>query len=162
MTRANRKLVILAIIAAALVAAVLIVGRREYLRHPPALTGINPSDVTHIELDIPPIAPQVFERHTDGWQRVKPSDARANDTRVQRLARLAATPVARWIPATKITPAKVGLAHPSATLEVNGTRLEYGGLTAIGNFRYVRVDGKIALVPRQYSPEVTLTKNGKE
>lgn len=162
MTRANRNLAILAIVAAALVTAVLIVGRREYLRHPPALTGINPADATRIELDIPPIAAQVFERRTSGWQRVKPSAARADDARVQRLANLAATPVARWIPASDIIPDKVGLAHPSAILVVDGTRLEYGGLTAIGNFRYVRVGGKVALVPRQYSPEVMLTKNGKE
>ena len=33
-------------------------------------------------------------------------------------------------------------------------------LTAIDDLRYVRVGDHIALVPRQYSPEVMLTKNG--
>ena len=158
MTRANRSLIILAIIAAALVVAVLWVGRREYLRDPPALTSLDPAAVTKIELDIPPIAPQVFELRDGGWWRVKPSQARADDARVQRLANLAATPVARWIAGKHIDPAKVGLDHPSATLVLNGTRLEYGGLTAIGDLRYVQVEGKVALVPRQYSPEVMLTK----
>ena len=160
MSRADRNLAALAIIAVVLVVAVLWVGRREYLRDPPAVTALDPDTVTRIELDIPPVAPQVFEKRTDGWWRVQPSAARADDARVQRLARLAASPVSRWMPATSVDPAKVGLDPPSATLVVNGTRLEYGGLTAVDGLRYVRVGDKVALVPRQYSPEVTLTKPG--
>ncbi len=162
MSRANRNLGILAIVAVALVALVLWIGRREYLRDPPAVTALDPNAITRVELDIPPVAPQVFERRSDGWWRVKPSAARADDARVQRLANLATTPVARWVPASAITPAKVGLDHPSATLVLDGVRLEYGGLTAIDDLRYVRVRDKVALVPRQYSPEVMLTKTGAE
>lgn len=162
MSRANRNLGILAIVAVALVALVLLIGRREYLRDPPAVTALDPAAVTRIELDIPPVAPQVFERRGDGWWRVKPTKARADDARVQRLANLAATPVARWLPASAITPAKVGLDHPSATLVLDGVHLEYGGLTAIDDLRYMRVGDKVALVPRQYSPEVMLTKPNVE
>ncbi|HJR12618.1 MAG TPA: hypothetical protein VJ833_01815 [Rhodanobacteraceae bacterium] len=162
MRRANRHLVVLAIIAIVLVAGVLWVGRREYLGDPPTLTPLDPDAMTRIELDIPPIAPQVFERRADGWWRIQPSEARADDARVQRLAKLAATSVARWMPWSDITPAQVGLDHPSATLVLNGVRLEYGGLTAIDDLRYVHVGGKVALVPRQYSPEVLLTKPGTE
>jgi hypothetical protein len=161
-TRANRNLVVLAIVAAVLVAAVLWVGRREYLRDPPTLTPLDPGAVTKVELDIPPIAPQMFEQRHGGWWRVKPAEARADDARVQRLANLAATPVSRWMTAAGTDLAKVGLEHPSATLVLNGERLEYGGLTAIDDLRYVKVGDKIALVPRQYSPEVMLTKSGKE
>ena len=162
MTRATRNLGILAFIAVALVAVVLWQGRRAYLNDPPALTELDPDTVTRIELDIPPIAPQSFEKRHDGWWRVKPSSARADDIRLQRLANLAASPVARWIPFAAISPAKVGLEHPSATLILDGVRLEYGGLTAIDDLRYVRVGDKLALVPRQYSPEVMLTKPGTE
>ncbi|HEX7326222.1 MAG TPA: hypothetical protein VF292_12860 [Rhodanobacteraceae bacterium] len=158
MSRTNRKLVILAVVAAVLVAAVLAVGRRSYLRDPPAVTPLAPGAVTRITLDIPPIAPQVFARRAGGWWRVRPTAARADNARVQRLAKLAATPVARWIPIARISPAKVGLDPPSATLVLNGRRLEYGGLTAIGGLRYVRIGKRVALVPRQYSPEVMLTK----
>ena len=162
MTRANRNLGILAIIAIALVVAVLWIGRREYLRDPPTLTPLDPDAMTKIELDIPAIASQVFERRADGWWRVQPSEARADDARVQRLANLAATSVARWIPSSDITLSRIGLEHPSATLVLNGVRLEYGGLTAIDGLRYVRVGDKVALVPRQYSPEVMLTKDGAQ
>jgi len=157
-TRTNRNLVVLAIVAVVLVAAVLWVGRREYLRDRPAVTALDPDAVTKVELDIPPVAPQVFEKRHGGWWRVKPSEARADDARVQRLANLAATPVSRWMAASRMDLSKVGLAHPSATLVVNGVRLEFGGLTAIDELRYVKVGDKIALVPRQYSPEVMLTK----
>lgn len=161
MSRASRQLVILAVIAAALVALVLWIGRREYLRDPPALTGLDPATVARIELDIPGIATQAFSKRATGWWRVNPSELRANDARVQRLANLSVTPVARWIPAAEIAPANVGLEHPSATLVLNGVHIEYGGLTAIDDLRYVRVGDKIALVPRQYSPEVMLTKPGQ-
>lgn len=162
MTRADRNLAGLAIVAVMLVATVLWVGRREYLRDPPAVTPLDPAAVTKIELDIPPIAPQVFEKRHGEWWRIKPSEARADDARVQRLANLAATPVSRWMAASGIDLAKVGLAHPSATLVVSGARLEYGGLTAIDALRYVKVGDEIALVPRQYSPEVMLTKPSAE
>lgn len=162
MTRANRNLGVLAVIAVVLVAVVLWVGRREYLRDPPAITSLDPDAVTKIELDIPPVAPQVFEKRHGGWWRVQPSKARGDDARVQRLANLAATPVSRWMAASGIDMAKVELEHPSAALVLNGERLEYGGLTAIDELRYVRVGDKIALVPRQYSPEVMLTKAGGE
>lgn len=158
MTRSARQLWVLAIIAVVLVAAVLWVGRRAYVNDPSRLTHIAADSVTHISLDIPPIAPQVFERRSDGWWRIKPSAARGDAERIERLANLAGSPVVRWIPANEITPAKVGLATPSATLIVNGTRLAYGGLTALGDFRYVEVGQRIALVPRQYSPEVMLQK----
>ena len=162
MTRVDRNLVLLAVIAVALVAAVLWVGRREYLRDPPTLTPLDPATVTRIELHIPPVTPQVFEKRHGGWWRVQPSQARADDARVQRLARLAASPVARWMAASALDPSKVGLAHPSATLVLDGVRLEYGGLTAIGELRYVQAGDRIALVPRQYSPEVMLTRPASE
>lgn len=161
MSRATRNLAILALIAVALVALVLWLGRRDYRDDPPVLTGLDPASVTHMELDIPGIEAQTFVKRSTGWWRVQPTAARANDARVQRLANLAATPVARWLPGTEITPANVGLARPSATLIVNGVAIAYGGLTAIDDLRYVRVGDKVALVPRQYSPEVMLTKPGE-
>lgn len=158
MSRATRTLVVLALVAVALIAAVLWVGRREYLRDPPTLTAIDPAAVNRIALEIPPVAAQTFARREGGWWRTRPSAARANDARVQRLARLAATPVARWLPLSAIKPSEVGLQHPSATLSLDGVHLEYGGLTALDDLRYVRVGERVALVPRQYSPEVLLAK----
>lgn len=162
MSHTNRTLAVLALIAVVLVAAVLWAGRREYLRAPPALTPLDPAAVTRIELDLPPVAPQVFELRHGGWWRTQPSAARADDARVQRLAKLAATPVTRWLPTAGIDLARLGLDPPSATLALNDTRLEYGDLTAIDDLRYVKIGDNIALVPRQYSPEVMLTKGATQ
>lgn len=153
-TAATRNLVVLSVIAAALVAAVLVVGRHEYLKDPPTLTELDPARITHIELDLPPAAAQVFERAADGAWRDPASGAPVDAARVQRLARLAETPVVRWIPVSAVTPSTLGLAPPSATVLVDGVRLAYGGLSALDDLRYVEVGDKVALVPRQYSPEV--------
>lgn len=158
MKRANRNLAWLAAVAAALVAVVLWTGRRVYLADPPALTRLAPDAITRVEIDVPPLAPQVFERRSDGWWRTRPGLARADGARVARLTRLATTPVARWLPATATSSADTGLAPPSATLVLDGQRLAYGGLTPLDELRYVAVGARIALVPRQYSPEVALTK----
>lgn len=157
MTRVDRKLGVLALVAVALVAAVLWTGRIAYLRDPPALTTLDPAAITRVEITIPPLAPQSFERRGDGWWRIQPGLARADDARIAQLARLAATPVARWLPASASS-AALGLSPPSATLTLDGQRLAYGGLSAIGELRYVAVGTHIALVPRQYSPEVALMK----
>ncbi len=161
MKRATRNLSLLAVVAAALVAAVLWLGRRDYVRDPPALTALDPAAVTRVELDIPPAVPQVFEKRADGWWRVEPGEMRASDARLQRLANLAATPVARWLAASAVDAAGAGLTPPSATLVLDGVRLRYGGLSALDELRYVRVGDKVALVPRQYSPQVMLTKPGE-
>lgn len=158
MSREGRQLAGLAVVAAVLVAAVLWVGRREYLAHPPTLTNLAAAAVTHIGLTIAPAPPQAFARRSGGWWRTAPSAARADPARLGRLAKLAETPVARWFSPGEVDPARVGLDPPSATLVLDGASLRYGGLTAIGDLRYVEIGGKVALVPRQYSPEVILTK----
>lgn len=158
MSRAGRQLAVLTAVAAILVAAVLWVGRREYVADRPSLTALAPAAVTRIDLTIPPVPTQAFERRAGGWWRTGPSPGHADAARLERLAQLAESPVARWFPAGGIDLAKVGLEHPSATLVLGADRIEYGGLSAIGELRYVEIGGKVALVPRQYSPEVILTK----
>jgi hypothetical protein len=160
--RTTRNVSLLAVAALALVALVLWLGRRDYVRDPPALTSLDPDAVTRIELVIAQGQPQVFRKRADGWWRIAPGNARAIDRRLQRLANLAATPVARWLPPTGVDAAKLGLANPSATLSLDGVTLRYGGLSALDDQRYVAVRGRIALVPRQYSPEVMLAKGGNE
>lgn len=150
----NRLLMLFAVIV--LVAAVLWQGLRDEHRAPRALTYLDPDAVTRIELVIAQDAPQIFEKRGGHWWRIEPSSMRGNDERLQRLAHLAATPVARWMRNGEFDPAKIGLSPPAATLRLDGVGLRYGALTALDNLRYVAVDGRIALVPQQDSPEITL------
>ena len=155
MTRAERNRLALLCAVLALVAIVLWLGVRDYRGTPPALTALDPDAITHIEFAIAQQPAQVFEKRGGQWWRVAPSRMRGDDEHLQRLADLAATPVARWLRRGEFDPAKIGLASPSATLVLDGTKLEYGALTALDDLRYVAVGDRVALVPRQDSPEMT-------
>ncbi|HET9836334.1 MAG TPA: hypothetical protein VFP88_08340 [Rhodanobacteraceae bacterium] len=140
----------------ALVAVVLWLGARDERAAPLKLTDLDPGSITRIELTISQQPAQVFEKSGGHWWRVAPSRMRGNDEHLQRLAKLALTPVARWAKSDTFDPAKVGLAQPAATLVLDGVQLRYGALSALDNLRYVAVGDRVALVPQQDSPEITL------
>ena len=140
----------------ALLAIVLWLGARDQRAAPLTLTDLDPDSITRIELTISQQPAQVFEKSGGHWWRVSPSRTRGNDEHLQRLAKLALTPVARWAKADAFDPAKIGLSQPAATLVLDGVRLRYGALSALDNLRYVAVGDRVALVPQQDSPEITL------
>ncbi len=150
----NRLLLLCAVIA--LAALVLWFGWRDQQRAPLALTELDPDSISRVELTIAQGTPQVFEKRDGHWWRTAPSKMRGNDERVQRLANLAATPVARWVRGNEFDPKKIGLTQPAATLLLDGVRLRYGALSALDELRYVQVGDRVALVQRQYSPDITL------
>ncbi|MBS0431147.1 MAG: hypothetical protein JSS21_01905 [Proteobacteria bacterium] len=156
MPRALRQRAVMLLVVAVLAGLVLWFGWRDQRRAPLALTDLDTGSIARIELTIGQAAPQVFEKRGGHWWRTAPTAMRGNYERVQRLADLAATPVARWARTGEFDAAKIGLAPPSATLALDGVRLRYGALTALDDLRYVQVGNRIALVPRQYSPEITL------
>lgn len=156
MKRAWRNRLSLLCVTIALVAAVLWFGWRDQQRSPVELTDLDADSITRVELTIAQGAPQVFEKRDGHWWRIAPTKMRGNDERVQRLANLAATPVARWVNGNEFDPAKIGLASPAATLVLDGVHLRYGALSALDELRYVQVGDRVALVQRQYSPEITL------
>jgi len=140
----------------ALVAVVLRLGARDQRAAPLTLTDLDPDSITRIELTISQQPAQVFEKSGGHWWRVSPTRMRGNDAHLQRLAKLALTPVARWAHSSEFDPAKVGLAQPAATLVLDGVQLRYGALSALDNLRYVGTGDRVALVPQQDSPEITL------
>jgi hypothetical protein len=156
MKRAARHRLMLLCTVIALVAVVLWLGLRDQRAAPLTLTDLDPGSITRIELTISRQPAQVFEKSGGHWWRVSPSRMRGNDEHLQRLAKLALTPVARWAKADAFDPAKVGLVQPAATLVLDGVRLRYGALSALDNLRYVAVGNRVALVPQQDSPEITL------
>ena len=156
MRRALRNRLLLSCAVVVLAALVLWFGWRDQQRAPVELTDLDADGITRIELTIAQGAPQVFEKRDGHWWRIAPTKMRGNDERVQRLANLAATPVARWVRDGEFDPKKIGLTPPAATLVLDGVRLRYGALSALDELRYVQVGARVALVQRQYSPEITL------
>jgi hypothetical protein len=82
-----------------------------------------------------------------------------DEGRVEELASLAATPVAAWKPASNFDAARIGLAPPVATLVVDGTRVEFGEMAALGKQRYAKVGQRIAFVPAQALPRAPRTQS---
>ncbi|MEO6967932.1 MAG: hypothetical protein ABI132_05680 [Rhodanobacteraceae bacterium] len=156
MTRAARNRWLMLIVVLALIGTVLWLGLRDYRSSPAALTELDVDAIARIELVVAQGAPQIFVKRDGHWWRTAPTSMRGNDARLQRLADLAATPVARWATQAEFDPAKIGLSSPAATLTLDGVALRYGALSALDNLRYVEVGKRIALVPRQDSPEMTL------
>ncbi|WP_338039773.1 hypothetical protein [Luteibacter yeojuensis] len=113
------------------------------------LTSLDPHAVTRIEIDMRGLPGQRFERRDGHWTG---STAHADEGRAQDLALLAATPVADWRPATDFDATKIGLSPPLAVLVLNGTRVEFGEMAALGKQRYAKVGDRIAIVPAQALP----------
>lgn len=156
MRRVARQRIGLSLTVIVLVAIVLWLGLRDYHSSPPVLTELDADAISRIELVVAGEPPQIFVKRDGHWWRIAPIATRGNDARLQRLADLAATPVARWAKPGEFDPAKIGLAAPAATLTLDGVTLRYGALSALNNLRYVAVGERVALVPRQDSPEITL------
>lgn len=120
------------------------------------LTSLDPDTATHMAVSLKGLPDQRFERRNGRW--INPDAATTDEGRAEELASLAATPVGDWKPATDFDPAKIGLAPPIAVLTIDGTRIEFGEMTALGKQRYARVGQRIAFVPAQALPRAPRTQ----
>ena len=120
------------------------------------LTSLDPDTATQMALTLKGLPDQRFERRNGRW--VNLDSATTDEGRAEELVSLAATPVTDWKSAADFDPAKVGLAPPIAVLTIDGTRIEFGEMTALGKQRYARVGQRIAFVPAQALPRAPRTQ----
>ena len=120
------------------------------------LTSFDPDTATQMALTLKGLPDQRFERRNGRW--VNLDTATTDEGRAEELVSLAATPVADWKPAGDFDPTKIGLAPPTAVLTIDGTRIEFGEMTALGKQRYARVGQRIAFVPAQALPRAPRTQ----
>ena len=120
------------------------------------LTSLDPDTATQMALTLKGVPDQRFERRNGRW--VNLDTATTDEGRAEELVSLAATPVADWKPAGDFDPTKIGLAPPTAVLTIDGTRIEFGEMTALGKQRYARVGQRIAFVPAQSLPRAPRTR----
>ena len=120
------------------------------------LTSLDPDATTHMTVSLKGLPDQRFEKRHGRWVNV--DTATTDEGRAEELASLAATPVTDWKPATDFDPARVGLAPPIAVLTIDGTRIEFGEMTALGKQRYARVGQRVAFVPAQALPRAPRTQ----
>lgn len=121
-----------------------------------SLTSIDPDSATRMALTLKGLPDQRFERRHGLW--VNPDAPSTDEGRAEELASLASTPVTDWKPAADFDAAKIGLAPPIAVLTIDGTRIEFGEMTALGKQRYARVGQRIAFVPAQALPRAPRTQ----
>jgi hypothetical protein len=103
-------------------------------------------------------APLHFVKH-DGHWRDASTQAPVDDGWVDEMAALGATPVREWRSAGEFEADKIGLSPPAAMLTLDGRRVEYGDLAAVGQQRYVRVDNRIGFIPDGAMPRAPRTKS---
>jgi hypothetical protein len=120
------------------------------------LTSLDPDRAMHMAVTLKGLPDQHFERRSGRW--VSLDTATTDEGRAEELVSLATTPVTDWKPATDFDPGKIGLAPPIAVLTIDGTRIEFGEMTALGKQRYARVEQRIAFVPAQALPRAPRTQ----
>jgi len=118
------------------------------------LTALDPEAVSHVEVALKGLPVQRFDRRDGHWIG---GGATTDEGRVGELASLAATPVSAWRPVSEFELAKIGLTPPVAVLVLDGTRVEFGEMTALRKQRYARVGDRVAIVPAQALPRAPRT-----
>lgn len=126
------------------------------------LTSLDPAAISHITLTLPGALPLHYEKRGDGhWWRMDGTPARvSDDSRLRDITDIAAAHVLSWRQASDFDLAKIGLAPPRATLELDGQSLAFGVSAVTGPQHYVHVGKRIALVSSRYmprSPEIKIT-----
>lgn len=117
-----------------------------------SVLALAPEDISHIALTLGSTPATHYEKRDGHWWQVDGTPARADDGRLAELANTAAAPVMHWRAASEFAAAKIGLDPAHAILTLDGQTLEFGDMVVTGAQRYVRVGGRIALVPARFSP----------
>lgn len=115
------------------------------------VTPLKAEDITRIIATRPLRDDMVLERDSDGfWWIVREPRLPAETFQVNTLTRLAEQTVTRSYPASDMDLNQLELDPPRASLTLNGTRIDFGGIDALENQRYLRVDDRVKLVPDLY------------
>jgi len=116
-----------------------------------AVTQLSASDIKHLRITRPLRDELVLERDTDGfWWIDRNPHLPAEPHQVNALTRLAEQNVVRSYPANTLDLAQLELDPPRASLTLNDTRIDFGGVDAIENLRYLHVGDRVDLAPDLY------------
>jgi len=153
MKRGARRQLWLGLAVAALLAAAWWQVRSDQQAAPGTLLPLQPGQITHIAVESAKAPAEHYVKRGAHWWRIDQATAeRADDRRLEELARIAAAPVQSWQPASHFEPSKIGLSPPQATLRLDGETLRFGGPTAIGRNVYVQAGERIGIVSLRYMP----------
>jgi len=115
------------------------------------VTSIAADDVTQIRIERQLRDELLLERDTQGfWWIVHEPRLPAEPFQVRALTRLAEQTIVRSYPASELDLAQLALAPPRTSLTLNATRIDFGGVDALENLRYLHIGNRVILVPDVY------------
>jgi len=153
MKRALRRQLWLLVAVVALLAAAWWQVRSDHAAAPGTLLPLAPDNITRVTLDMGNAPTEHYIKRGEHWWRTdQATPIRADDKRMAELLRIAAAPVQSWQPASSYDLAKIGLAPPQATLQLDDKTLRFGTATAIGHNVYVQVGERVGIVSLRYMP----------
>lgn len=115
------------------------------------VTPLKAEDITRLIFTRPLRDDMVLERDSDGfWWIAREPRLPAETFQVNALTRLAEQTVTRSYPVSEMDLRQLELDPPRASLTLNGTRIDFGGIDALENQRYLRVDDRVKLAPDLY------------
>ncbi len=113
---------------------------------PPPLTSLDGQDIDRILVQHVGSPDIRLEKPKDQWWLVAPVITRAETIEVNALLDLATRPSQRQYPASEMDLAELALDKPRQVIQLNDTRIEFGGLDAIESHRYVRVGDTVHMI----------------
>ncbi|MCP5300101.1 MAG: DUF4340 domain-containing protein [Chromatiaceae bacterium] len=115
----------------------------------PTLTALAAQAVSSIRIEHADRLEMAFSRDADAWAMTYPHAAAADPRRVGQLLAIAAAPVLQQLDAAD-EPGRYGLDRPSAVVQFDAVRIEFGDRDPSQQARYVRVDQDIAAIDELY------------
>ena len=125
---------------------------REVAGFEPPLSTLDVAAIQRVEVSCAQCRRRVFERDGAHWTMREPYLLPADDAVVARLLSIARSPVRRRHALDAFEAAKVGLAPPLMSLDLDDEHFDIGLTDALGGDRYVRTGDRIAMVPDRFSP----------
>lgn len=119
-------------------------------RNRPVLAGIDPADLTVVEV-LRDGEPTVrLERDPNGWRMRAPVNADADTRHMEKLLAILAAPVHRTFPAKSADLEQLALAPAKVRLQLDALTLSFGGLDPISQRRYVAAEGLVHLIDDRF------------
>jgi hypothetical protein len=128
----------------------------EQPAEPPPLTNLDPAGIRHLRLHNRH-GELELQREDTGWEMVQPYPVPANSPRVELLLGIAtAKSLGQFpVPADRLT--EFGLNPPLATLELDRTRIEVGGIDPLHHRRYLRIGNTLHLITDRFPQHLLAT-----
>jgi hypothetical protein len=97
----------------------------------------------------------ILIKQAGAWQLAEPVKVAANGVRVDDLLELLQTNSLSQFPAAGHKLSEYGLAKPAVRLKLNDTEILFGGVTPVGQQRYVQLGDTIHMIADRYMFELT-------